>query len=225
METNISTADAGFLEDVLTQEGFAKVKRRLEFKEYRRTEKIYRAGELPLGVYFISRGLVGLTIATTAGKDHLVRLFGQRQFFGHRSILAGEDYHATAVALEPTNIIFLPRQDLDEALSSFPSVIFKMSQTMASELRSCEVKFAAQTDQDVTLRVIETVIYLLKMFPEHQWTRKEIAEYCGSTPPTVIKVLAKLESRSLISQEGRSIGILDISRLEHLLNNPENKSF
>jgi len=224
METNLSAFDSCFLEEVLTPGGLSKVRGQLVLKEYKRAEKVFSVGDSPAGVYFISRGLVGLTIATAVGKDHLVRLFGQRQFFGHRSILAGEDYHATAIALESTNLIFLPRKDLDRVLPSFPSVIYKMSQTMARELRYCEVKFAAQTDQDVTLRVIETVIYLQKMYPEHRWTRKEIAEYCGSTPPTVIKVLAKLESRNLISQDGRKLNILDLPRLEQMLENPESKS-
>ncbi|MBX3041006.1 MAG: winged helix-turn-helix domain-containing protein, partial [Bdellovibrionaceae bacterium] len=47
------------------------------------------------------------------------------------------------------------------------------------------------------------------LHPRHRWTRLEIASFCASTPSTVIKALAQLEEKGLISQKGREIEIRD----------------
>jgi CRP-like cAMP-binding protein len=58
------------------------------------------------------------------------------------------------------------------------------------------------------------VLYLREVFPEHQWTRREIAEFCGSSTPTVIRTLAKFEAEGILRQHGRKI---EIVRREALL--------
>jgi CRP-like cAMP-binding protein len=52
------------------------------------------------------------------------------------------------------------------------------------------------------------VLYLKELFPEHQWTRKEIADFCCSTTPTVSRTLASFEASGFIRQIGRKIEII-----------------
>ena len=99
----------------------------------------------------------------------------------------------------------------------FPSGYRAIVQALARELRQAEIRIASLSEKDVTARVAEALIYLKKVDPLHLWTRKEIADFCGSTTATVIRVLARLESSGVIRQEGRSIlfrneqALLDLS--------------
>lgn len=206
-----------------TESAFDLVAPHVKLLEYKRGDAIYKAHDKPHGIYFISKGLVSLTISTSLGKEHLVRLFKTHQFFGHRSLFAEENYHATSTALESTLVYFAPTEKVFEVGLKYPRMALSILKTTAKELRRAEVKLTTLTEHDVTTRIIESVIYLQKLYPEHIWTRKEIAEFCGSTSPTVIKVLSRLESRGLVTQEGRRIHIIDRHKLGQFLDQNEDK--
>lgn len=182
-------------------------------KCYKRGAFLYQIGEEPTGIYFVASGLVGLTLVGISGREHLLRLCKRGQFLSHRSLLASEPYHASAVSLENSEIYFVPKKEFFEIYERYPSGCKPIVQSLARELRQAEIRFASMSDKDVTARIAETLIYLKNVYPDHAWTRREIAELCGSTTSTVIKVLARFESTKIISQDGRAIVISDAEAL------------
>ncbi|MCX7979065.1 MAG: Crp/Fnr family transcriptional regulator, partial [Bdellovibrionaceae bacterium] len=134
-------------------------------------------------------------------------------YFGHRALFSNDTYHANAVALEPTEVAFIDRETVYENLRKDPEVAINIIQVLARQLRQAEERLAAVTDKDVRARVAEALIYLKERYPEHRWTRKEIADFCSSTTATVIKTLAQFEDEGLIAQDGRNIQILKRSHL------------
>ncbi|MBX3040563.1 MAG: cyclic nucleotide-binding domain-containing protein, partial [Bdellovibrionaceae bacterium] len=83
-----------------------------KFIDYKRGENVWRAGDHPRGLFIVDSGLIGLSIIGNSGKEHLVRFCKEGQFFGHRSLFADEVYNASAVALEPSRLRFIPRQEI-----------------------------------------------------------------------------------------------------------------
>lgn len=173
-----------------------------------RGEFLYRATEDAKYLYFVKSGLVGLVMIGINGHEHLLRLFKPGQFFGHRALFSKEKYHASAVALEETKIIKLDRDIICQLIRQHWEISFAVIEALAKELRLAEEKLVSRSEKDVSARIAETIIFLKDRHPEHQWTRKEIADYCGSTTPTVIKTLARFEAEGLIAQKGRQIQIL-----------------
>lgn len=190
-----------------------EVEKVVEKKVFNRGDVLYRADEEPRGIYFISKGLVGLVVFGLSGQEHLVRLYKCWQFFGHRALFAKEKYHATATALEETHVLFVNKDLLCELIRKHWEVSFSFLEVMAQDLRRAEQRIVSRSELDVTARVAESLVFLKDMYPHHRWTRKEIADFCGSTTPTVIKVMAKLEAEGLIEQIGRDIKILSREEL------------
>jgi CRP-like cAMP-binding protein len=177
---------------------------------YKRGQYVYQAGEKPRGMYFIKSGLVGLVIiGQESGKEHLLRFFKSGQFFGHRSLLSEESYHAHALVLESTELVFISADIIEEALEKHPLVYKTIATVLSKELRRCESQHVMILENEIIPRVAQSLIYLKDMHPQHHWTRQEIANFCGSTVSTVIKALAALEKQGLIHQIGRRIEILD----------------
>lgn len=177
--------------------------------QFKRGEKIYSQGDNPRGMYFIKSGLVGLTIlSANSGKEHLLRFFKQGQFFGHRSLFSGEGYHGNAVALEVTQIKFVPKDVVLTAINKDQSLLKDVVLVLSQELRRSETQHVMILENQIKSRVAQSVVYLKDLHPEHNWTRQEIANFCASTVSTVIKALAELEQDGLISQNGRNIEIL-----------------
>lgn len=178
-------------------------------RPYKRGESIYQTGDLPKGLYLVEAGLVGLVMFGEKGQEHLVRLFKPGQVFGHRSLFAREPYHATATALEGTQVRFLEKSLVRQKLRGNCEFAEYLLETLALEMRRAEQKQISLSEKDVTARIAETILYLKELKPDHVWTRQEIADYCGSTAATVIRTLAFFENQKWIIQEGRKILIND----------------
>lgn len=178
--------------------------------EIKRGDFIYRQADQPRGLYFVKTGLVGLVLTgSSSGKEHLLRFFKQNQFFGHRSFFSNEGYHASAIALEPTVLQFVPKKTIVEAIEKYPLLLKDVVTVLAKELRRVELQHVMILENQILSRTAQSLIYLKDLHPEHNWTRQEIANFSASTVSTIIKALAELETMGLIAQEGRSIQILD----------------
>lgn len=178
--------------------------------ELKRGDIVYRMGDQPKGVYFVESGLIGLTIVgPTSGKEYLLRFFKSGQFFGHRSLFTKENYHATAVVLEATNLWLVSRENMEFLLSEYPEIYRDFLVVVAQELRRSEELHVMILENQILPRVAQSIVYLKDIHPERTWTRQEIANFCASTVSTVIKTLAELEEMKLIKQSGRMIEILD----------------
>lgn len=178
--------------------------------QFKRGEHIYSQGENPKGIYFIKSGLVGLTmLSAKSGKEHLLRFFRQGQFFGHRSLFSHEGYHGNAVALELTVIKFVPKEAVIAEIDKNKSLLQAVVEVLAKELGRSETQRVMILENEIMVRVAQSLVYLKDLHPEHNWTRQEIANFCASTVSTVIKALTELEEKKFIKQEGRTIEILD----------------
>lgn len=185
----------------------------------KRGDKIYEAGDHPRGIYFIEKGLIGLLIiGSESGKEHLLRFFKEGQFFGHRALFSDEDYHGNTVALESSKILLVPKKIVLDALQAHPYLYKEILTVTSKELRRCENQHVMILENQILARTAQAIIYLKDIYPEHNWTRQEIANFCASTVSTIIKAMAELEDMGLISQKGRSIEILKRQELLNLAN-------
>lgn len=179
---------------------------------YGRGEAVYRAGDEATEVFQVRRGLVGLVAHSKDGMTHLLRLFRPGEYFGHRAALAGERYHATATALEETELLSVPTADVERALAD-PKAARLMIARLAKDLGFAERYRVDVLDSEVLAKTAHALLYLKGIAPEHRWTRAEIASFCGATVSTIIRTMAKLESAGLIRQDGREFELLNRAEL------------
>jgi CRP-like cAMP-binding protein len=176
----------------------------------KRGEYAYRQGDLPKGLYFVEQGLIGLVLLGAAsGKEHLMRFFREGQFFGHRALFSNEGYHGSAVALEPTSLSMVPKDVILSAVDLHPVLMRDVARVLSRELRQCESHQVMILENEILVRVAQSLVYLKDLHPQHNWTRQEIANFCASTVSTVIKALSQLEAMGFIRQDGRAIEIVD----------------
>lgn len=194
----------------LTLELAQSESQKIQILEYRRGDKIYVSGDQPRGLFRVEKGLVGLVlIGRQSGQEHLMRFFREGQFFGHRSLFSDEPYHAQAVALESTTLKVFEKDSLKDFIRQKPELLWSVIQVLSIELRRSEDQHVMILENEIVPRVAQCLIFLKELHPHHNWTRQEIANFCGSTTSTVIKALSQIESLGLILQSGRTIEIRD----------------
>lgn len=187
-----------------------------QIREFKKGDFVYRVGQEPNGIYLIAQGLVALVGISNKGAEHFLRLFRSGLFFGHRSLLANEPYHANAICLEPTVINFFEKKHVLTLIQEYPDLQMILIETLAKELKRAEIQRIQFMEQDVVARTASAVVYLKDIHPSRSWTRQEIANFCSSTTPSVIRAMAELERRGLIEQKGREIQILNRNGLLNL---------
>lgn len=178
-------------------------------KKLKRGDSLFSMGEVPHYLYLVRTGLLGSNILAESGSELLVRLFAPGQLVGHRALLVDEKYHSNAIALQDSLVLSVEKELAVESLQKNSKFCFSVLKMLGKELAFTENRMMSLTEKDVTARVAEALIYLRELYPDYKWTRKEIAEFCASTAPTVIKVMAKLEEEGYISQKGREFHIID----------------
>lgn len=183
------------------------------FRHYKKGSVIYSEGESPLGIYIVKKGLVSLVSTSSKGSEHMLRVFSENNFFGHRTLFARETYYARSVCLEESEIGLVPIRVVEQVLVQFPEAARLVIETLAKELGLAENQRLKIADQEVLKRLASSILYLKEIHPNHRWTRNEIAHFCASTGPTIIRGLAELENKGLITQDGRDIHISNRSGL------------
>ncbi len=182
-------------------------------KRLKRGEILYHEGDNPENIYFIKNGLVGLFYISESGKETFFRVFGSGDILGHRSFFAEEPYHASSVALSDTKLISITKKECTKICSEKPNLMMSLLKQTARDLGKAELRMAGLLDKTAQQRVSESLVFLKLKYPNQVWTRKEIAEYSGTTFETVTRVMTNLESSGLIQKSGRDFIILDPEKL------------
>jgi CRP-like cAMP-binding protein len=180
---------------------------------YKAGDVIFRAGDSPLGLFSVRSGVVKLETLNEDGASHTVRIVGAGGLLGYRSFFKGEPYKKSAIVMESTEVCFLPRKEVIEMFKCHPELSLKMINQLTGDLDKAEAKWVDQIDKGAPARVADALLFLNEHFSDSSWTRKEIAEWAGTTTETVIRTLAQLEKEGIISQNYKNFNILSAQKL------------
>lgn len=187
---------------------------------YKSGQTIFQQGQDPLGLFAIQSGLVKLEVNSLDGHAHTLRMLGPGGVVGYRSLFAREPYKANAIALEDSTLCYIPKTELFQVFVEHPEATLNFMQAICKDLRSAEEKWVDQMDKEASERIAEAILFLQDHFDDQKWTRKEIAQWAGTTPETVMRTLSQFEKEGLINQAGRKIIILDRAGIQIKAANP-----
>jgi len=89
-------------------------------ERYRKNQKIFSQGDIADTVFFIQRGKVKITVLSEHGKEAVVGIFGEGQFFGEGCLRGGDLRSATSHAMEECLITSITRSAMLATLSKEP---------------------------------------------------------------------------------------------------------
>ncbi|MBD64840.1 MAG: hypothetical protein CME62_06515 [Halobacteriovoraceae bacterium] len=181
--------------------------------EFKRGDIIFHEGDNPDHLCLVEKGLVGLFHYSETGKETFLRVFGNKSICGLRSFFANEAYQGSAIALKPTQLLLISKKECEQLCTQHPELLKKVTQLLAIDLGIAESRLAGLQDKSAHLRTVETLIFLKEKYPDQVWTRKEIAEYAGTTFETVTRTMSSLEKEGHITKVGRDFSFTNIQYL------------
>ena len=180
----------------------------------KRQQIIYRANQEANGFYYIEDGLVGLYRTTETGKENLLRVYGQGEYFGYRSLFSTQRYHLTTRSLLPTTLKHIQLSCLEQLSIHDPELFRQLMRSVCQELGDAEKRLSDIATHSAAVRIIDAILNLFQEFDYYPWTAREIAEFSGTETQTVIRVCRQLKGMGLLDPNSRKICPVDFNQLK-----------
>ncbi|MGA4508018.1 Crp/Fnr family transcriptional regulator [Propionibacteriaceae bacterium G1746] len=188
-----------------------------------RGEQVYAAGSSQAQLMVVHTGKLKISRFDAEGREQVLRVLGPGDFFGESAFLTGAAPDHFASALESGSMCVFRHADLDRLVSTYPSIGFRMLQSVSERLAQTEGRLASLLSGDVGSRLAD---YLLSLpvkrgasgtVVELPLAKKDVASLLDTTPETLSRQLRRLQGSGVIEVgAGRSIKLLDIDALLEL---------
>lgn len=194
---------------------------------YKKGSIIFHENNYPLGLFGIYDGKVKVFKTGESGKEHILRLAREGDVLGYRSLVSGEKYEVSAMAIEDTQICFIPKQTFMDTLRNSGNLTGRVMELLSLDLKAAETKIADLAQKTVKERVAETILMLKQFYglEEDEATisvslsREDLANLVGTATETLIRSLSEFKQNEIIALKGKKISILKPKILQRIANN------
>ena len=190
--------------------------------------KNYDAGQIILleasegeQCFFVTEGSVKITRLSKKGREVILAILSDGDFFGEMSLLDGEFRSANVVALDDTEVLTLNRNDFLLVLKNYPQIAIRLLKEMATRLRKSDRQIASLSLSDAEKRI---AMCILRIADEKGVIKKgqvsipkipiqqDIANMSGTSRETVSRALKLLVKEGFVQRNGKELIIYDYNR-------------
>lgn len=189
-------------------------------KQYKKKGEIFSEGDMPQSVFFLKSGDVKTFKSHQEGKELITSLYKTNDFFGFEPILEGTDYQTSAVAMQDTELVVIPKNDFltllyshQDVASGFISLLCKKVAEKEKQLLNLAYSSVRQRTADALLKVTQ----LKDEKDKISISRDDLAKIVGTASESVIRVLSDFKDEALIEIEGGKIRVLQPAKLEKIV--------
>ena len=208
----------GFLDDVRAVGGLESLSADRKVYQIRRKQDIYLEGDEPTRVYFVQAGRVKTVKATAGGKELITGLYGPGEFFGYLPLLERTPHADSAVALEESELLYIPQDDFTQLLERNLEVSQQFVRLLAGRVRERESQLLAMAYSSIRRRVADTLLQLHEQSeasadPSIYLLRDDMAAMVGTAPESLSRTLNEFKADGLIELNAKSIRVLAPEKL------------
>lgn len=175
------------------------------------------------GLYFIYSGYVKVYKQTASNDSQIIRFLREGEIVGHRGFGTNYVYGISASALSDTVLCNFSSEVLIEMLHKAPPLMFDFMLFYADQLQKSEANAKRFAQMNVREKVINGLLFIHRKFGQSEGSinivlsRKDIADFAGTTTDQVIRVISALKKEGLLMATGKKLGITDVPKFESQL--------
>jgi CRP-like cAMP-binding protein len=190
-----------------------------EEQTFGKGETIHHEGDKISYFKYLKSGLVKLYRITPSGDEQVVTITKPFEFVSNISIFSEDRYKYSVSAVEDSVICAIKLDFIKELL--LKNGAFAMG--LLSKVAQVNEKIISQTLDIRQKNLVGRVAYILLYFTNEIYntqvfdlpvSRKEIADYIGMSTANVIRTLSDFKKEGIIRVFGKTIEVVDKSRLE-----------
>jgi CRP/FNR family cyclic AMP-dependent transcriptional regulator len=178
---------------------------------------LFLKGDESDGLYAIRRGLIRIGTTDDLGQQMTMNLLGAGDVFGEIALLDGRSRTADAVALESTEMFFLPRRDFVGLVEGEPAIAQHLIELLCARLRDLIERMEETTFLPAETRLARRILALaIDYGREIHASQEELASLTGVTRETVNRQLQSWKRSGILSLGRGRLVIHDLDDVRRL---------
>jgi len=192
---------------------------------YQRGDRIFAEDDPSEDFFVVTSGRVKVFKMTPAGKDVILEIFTAGDPLGAVAVYDGRPFPASAMALDATTCVVIPRAAFFELLEQHPSLVRGLLAGLTQRLVELTARIAELTGGRVEPRFARL---FLKMagdmgtpaergtFIPMPLSRQELADMTGTTIETAIRIMSRWSKDDIVRTERDGFLVVDRGALDAL---------
>lgn len=211
----------------LNNEELLQIVKTIDHKEYNKGDVIFIEGNVANTLYFINEGKIKLYKYTKDGKEQILHVLSEGDFFGELELIKVSNYGFNSKAIVNSKICTLTKDEMKEIIMRKPEIGIKVLETVGERLSKVENLVQNLATNDVDSRMAYLLTDLAEKYGnsieknisiELPLSREDMASFIGVTRETISRKLKKFEEEKLIKIIGtKNIIILDEEHLKEYI--------
>ncbi len=195
----------------------------VRLQSLKKSQTLFRKGDEGSSLYIIQQGTIKIVLPSRLGDEVIVTMFSEGDFFGEMALFDGKPRSADALAMEPSKIYVLSRNDFLLFLQSNINAMKSILSQLTNRLRNTDDFLESTCFLSVSARLAKKLLDLAESYGQNDGdgvyidlnlTQKEIGDMIGSTRESINKELKILRDKGLITMQENKIQIVDMTRLK-----------
>jgi len=207
----------------LPTETLEKIEKIGSRRNYKKNDVILMEEESGTALFVIVSGKVKVARSSSDGREVILSILSEGDFFGEMAILDGLTRSATVAAIEESELFLLQRNDFMNLLHEYPEISVALLQEMTKRLRSADMKIKALSLKDAEGKVATVILQLAddigkikqgKVEIDRLPLQQDLANMAGTSRETISRTLHSFVKKGLIELEGSKLKILDYEKFK-----------
>ncbi|NOY38777.1 MAG: Crp/Fnr family transcriptional regulator [Nitrospirae bacterium] len=178
---------------------------------FRAGETVFYQTDKSTDMYIILEGKVKVTLLSEEGDEFVLTDLNPGDFFGEMSLIDGNPRSASVTAEEDSIFAVLERNRFLDAIKEDPEIAIDLLKSLVQRLRNATEREESLAFLAVHQRLVKLFKKLIKdegkkkkngFYLIKKRTHKEIAERIGASRESISKVIKRLVSGNLITENG-----------------------
>ncbi|MEX2350309.1 MAG: response regulator [Flavobacteriaceae bacterium] len=184
-------------------------------------EAVFEQGQHSNYIYLITKGIIKCHKIDESGKELTTALYREDDLFGYATLLQNIAHQESATAMENTELIVVPKEELKEVLNNNHKVNFDLINLLSDNLEETKNQLLQMAYGSVRKKTAATILQFAEKMnkkPDEplKISRNDLASVAGIATESLIRTLSSFSKEGLIDIEGRNIKIIDIKALAHI---------
>ena len=207
----------------LSDEDRVRLAGSIKLQSLKKGEILFNKGGAGDALYIIKKGKIKIFLSSHAGDEVLLAIFSEADFFGEMALLDGMPRSADAIAIEPTELLLLDRNDFISFLNHNKNAVQAVLQSLSQRLRRTDDLLEDTCFLQISERFAKKLVELAMqhgrregdvIFIDLSLTQKDMASMVGATRESINKELRTLREKGLVSIQENMICIHNLERLK-----------
>lgn len=208
----------------LNHEDMFRIAELIQHMSYRKGDTIFSLGDSLDSIVIINEGSAKAYKYTPEGREQILYLFTEGDFFGEQYLLAKRAAAYTVQALEAVKVCMLSREHFQKLLLQYPDMGIKIIEELGARMYRLEHTMESMGIRNIDLRINSLLLDYSERYGKIvaegvlirlPLSREGMANYLGIARETISRKLSQLENEGIIrSVTNKSILILNQAALE-----------